>query len=483
MKKITNFGLCIAFLIVFSNWAAASKPHVSISANPGSTICEGTLVTFIANVTNATSATYSWHRYRNNKWIILVNNGNYYHRTSNILNGDIFRCDVVARHNGHSYDIHSSISLTVNQLPVVAAITGSNSVYIGSTTTLTDATSGGTWSSSVPSVATVDANGVVTGVGTGTTNITYQLSNTHGCTTSSSYTIASTQVPPSITSISSLELCTGNNVLTVNGSNFLNINSISIRINNSTCTYSNFTSNTNTIQVNGVSVPTPSIPTSYPITVTVTTPGGSSTISGNIIIQPSLTPSISIHSNLTGPLCSGTQVNFWVSGTNEGQTPVYQWYVNGVPAGTGLNFSITPTNTIEVYCTLTTTSPCLCTITTTSTPMTIAVIPIPHISDVSSNYHKQGFSSNTATFTINGTGLDGAYHVELVNPDHNVNHVYYPSITSVSSTQVIATISIPPGATYPIMVDGEYTLNLYFPDTYCHGEATYYPIDIFGGTP
>lgn len=55
-----------------------------------------------------------------------------------------------------------------------APITGSSFVCSGSTTTLSDATTGGTWSSSTPSVAVIDAaTGVVSAVSLGTTVITY----------------------------------------------------------------------------------------------------------------------------------------------------------------------------------------------------------------------------------------------------------------------------------------------------------------------
>ena len=64
-------------------------------------------------------------------------------------------------------------------LPLPAPITGGASTCIGSTITLADATVGGTWSSSSPSIATVSATGVVTGVSTGTTTITY--SGAGGC--------------------------------------------------------------------------------------------------------------------------------------------------------------------------------------------------------------------------------------------------------------------------------------------------------------
>jgi hypothetical protein len=66
----------------------------------------------------------------------------------------------------------------VNATPDV--ITGATTVLVGQTTTLANTTSGGTWSSSVPSRATIGSvSGVVTGMSIGTTNITYMMST--GC--------------------------------------------------------------------------------------------------------------------------------------------------------------------------------------------------------------------------------------------------------------------------------------------------------------
>ncbi|MES2703095.1 MAG: T9SS type A sorting domain-containing protein [Bacteroidota bacterium] len=67
-------------------------------------------------------------------------------------------------------------SITVN--PVPAAIAGPLGMCIGFTTTLTNATSGGTWSSAFPAIATINSSGVATGVTAGTSTITYQLTST-----------------------------------------------------------------------------------------------------------------------------------------------------------------------------------------------------------------------------------------------------------------------------------------------------------------
>ena len=74
----------------------------------------------------------------------------------------------------------ATYSVTVNAIPTVAAITGTTSICVGKTTILSDATSGGAWSSSNTAIATI-AVGVVTGVSAGTDTISYSVTSS-GCT-------------------------------------------------------------------------------------------------------------------------------------------------------------------------------------------------------------------------------------------------------------------------------------------------------------
>ncbi|MBX2906616.1 MAG: Ig-like domain-containing protein [Taibaiella sp.] len=83
--------------------------------------------------------------------------------------------------NGCGTDMDTKV-ITVNPLPAVASITGTGTVCVGATTTLSDLTSGGAWSSSNTSVATIGTSGVVTGVAAGTSNITYTVTNSCGTT-------------------------------------------------------------------------------------------------------------------------------------------------------------------------------------------------------------------------------------------------------------------------------------------------------------
>ncbi|NIG56630.1 Ig-like domain-containing protein [Chitinophaga sp. Cy-1792] len=71
-------------------------------------------------------------------------------------------------------------TITVNTQPVVAAIAGSNNICTGATQTYTNATAGGTWSSSDNSIATVSAAGVVTPLAKGTFILTYTVNSVCG---------------------------------------------------------------------------------------------------------------------------------------------------------------------------------------------------------------------------------------------------------------------------------------------------------------
>jgi len=68
----------------------------------------------------------------------------------------------------------------IQSMPSAGAISGSATVCAGATTTLTDAVTGGAWSSSNTTIASVTAGGTVHGVGVGAASISYGISNSCG---------------------------------------------------------------------------------------------------------------------------------------------------------------------------------------------------------------------------------------------------------------------------------------------------------------
>lgn len=101
-----------------------------------------------------------------------------------LLTGGLSATDAATVLSGLT-DIATKASSIVPVPIVPTPITGNTSVAIGSTITLDDATAGGTWASSDPTVATIDASGMVTGISTGTVTISYTFADA----TSVSYTI------------------------------------------------------------------------------------------------------------------------------------------------------------------------------------------------------------------------------------------------------------------------------------------------------
>ena len=74
------------------------------------------------------------------------------------------------------------VAATVTVNPTPAGITGNTPVCAGSTLSLGETVSGGTWSSSTPATGTVNASGVVTAIAGGTSTISYSTGS--GCSTS-----------------------------------------------------------------------------------------------------------------------------------------------------------------------------------------------------------------------------------------------------------------------------------------------------------
>ena len=86
----------------------------------------------------------------------------------------------------------ASRTVTVTSGTSAGSISGPTSVALAGTIYLSDGVSGGTWSSSDPSIATISSTGAVTGVAAGTVTISYSVTAC-GSTTVATYTVV---VPP-----------------------------------------------------------------------------------------------------------------------------------------------------------------------------------------------------------------------------------------------------------------------------------------------
>jgi hypothetical protein len=90
----------------------------------------------------------------------------------------------------------ASVSIEIYALPTISVITGSPNLCVGLTTTLLNATTGGVWSSSNQSLATIDASsGEVTAVLAGNPTINYTVTNLNGCSVVETYSLFINALP------------------------------------------------------------------------------------------------------------------------------------------------------------------------------------------------------------------------------------------------------------------------------------------------
>ena len=101
----------------------------------------------------------------------------------------------------------------ISVTPIVGPITGPDSVCIGATISLSDATPGGTWSSSNTAIATVGSGtGIVTGVSAGNDIISYAVTNLYGTTTVTK-TITVLAIPNAGTITGPSNVCVGSAII------------------------------------------------------------------------------------------------------------------------------------------------------------------------------------------------------------------------------------------------------------------------------
>jgi hypothetical protein len=109
------------------------------------------------------------------------------------------------------------ITININPLPTLTAITGTLSATVSNTSVLSNSTTGGSWTSSDNTVANINPNGVVSALKAGTTTITYTYTNSNNCSinVTALFTVNAipTITPPVISAATSTTFCEGQNVV------------------------------------------------------------------------------------------------------------------------------------------------------------------------------------------------------------------------------------------------------------------------------
>jgi len=323
--------------------ATPTIPVIKVGKDQSATVCEG------GNVKMFTSGQTGIQWFKDgvsipgatSNFYDATQSGQYYIEVSN-TNGCV---------SGNS----NSINVTVNPLPNAGVITGNNSVCAGSTLQLNNTkATGGVWSISNNSIATINGAGFITGITPGIVTVTYTVTNVNGCATSVSQdiTVLATPVKPVIVPTGPIAFCAPGSVL-LSSSGLVG----------------------NQWYVDGNPIPNQN-GSDYTATATgaytlVNIVGGCSSpqsdivkVSANTIPAP---PSIRFAKSTT--ICAGEQVRLSTSG----QTGI-QWLKDGVIiAGATANFYDATVSGIYTV-TVTNSSGC---VSGTSNPVTVTVNPLP----------------------------------------------------------------------------------------------------------
>ncbi|HEY1017929.1 MAG TPA: HYR domain-containing protein, partial [Sediminibacterium sp.] len=256
----------------------------------------------------------------------------------------------------------------------VAPITGTTTLCVGATSTLTNSNTGGVWTSGNPSVAGISAAGVVTAVAPGTSTITY----TNSCGGVSTTTITVNALPTvTISANGPSSFCGGGNVvLTASaGSSYLWSNNATTQ----SITVSNSGSYTVTVSNGTCSA------TSAPTVVTVSANPNLYSITGG------------------GIYCSGS-AGMPVGLSSSQLNVTYQLLVNGSAtgspvAGTGSAISFGNQTAAGTYTVSATVTAGGCTSAMTGS-VAIAISPLPTVNTIAD----QAVCATTNTAAINFTG-------------------------------------------------------------------------------
>ncbi len=277
---------------------------------------------------------------------------------------------------GCNFPLTNTATVTVNALPTVS-ITGSASVCVGFTTTLSP-TTGGTWVSSSNAIATVTNAGVATAVAAGTATFTFTQTSTGCAATTSAVTV---NALPTVTAPSTV--CAGSTATL------------------SPTTGGTWASSNNAIAtVTNAGVITGVAAGSVTFTFTQTSTGCSRTTSSvtvNALPTVSITGSAAICAGFTTTL-SPTNNGTWVSSDNSIATVTNAGVVTGISGGI-VTFTYTRTST---GCSATTSAVTVNALPVVTAPATVCIGSTATLSPTTGGTWT---SSNNARATVTNAGV------------------------------------------------------------------------------
>lgn len=268
-------------------------------------------------------------------------------------------------------DLNNNCIRKISNGVIVANIIGASSICAGNTTLYTDSTSGGIWSSSNSSIATVDASGNVTGLSVGSAIISYVVTNS--CGTATAIKSITVNAMPTVTaSAGSSAICIGQaTTLTSGGASTYSWSPV-VGLSATTGSSTTF---------NGSSTAT------YTVTGTNTVTGCSSTATVTISVNPLPTVAATAGSS---NICLGNSTTLTATGAT-----TYSWLPSAsLSATTGSTVTATPAST-TTYTVVGTASGC-----SNSSTVTVAINTTPTITATAGS--SAICSGNSTTISASG---------------------------------------------------------------------------------
>ncbi|MFN5652960.1 MAG: beta strand repeat-containing protein, partial [Flavobacteriia bacterium] len=378
-----------------------SLPTATIAAAGPTTFCDGGSVTLMGPSAPAgMTYTYAWSL--NGSAITGATSNTY------LATGSGSYTVTVTNNNGCSAT-SAAVVVTENALPTVAAITGTASACVGSSSTLASSTGGGTWSSSNTATATVNASsGAVTGVSAGTSTITYTVTDGNGCTNSASTSFTVNSLPTLAAIGGANAACAGTSTTlsnTTSGGTWSSSNTGVASINPATGALSATTAGTTII------------------TYTVTNSNGC-TNSVTMIFTVNALPTATVTAGGSTTICAGSTVSL---SANAGTGYTYQWS----------NGSADQTITVSTSGSYTVTVTDLNGCSTTSAATSVTVTPLPTVASITGNTGVcVGSTTTLASATTGGTWSSSNTAVATISAGGVVSGV------SAGTTTITYTVTV-----------------------------------------
>lgn len=371
--ELTSSAVCATPVTLTSNTITMTvnpvvASDVSVVANPGNTICDGTSVTFTATPVNGgPTPTYIWYV---NAGIVGSNSPTY--TTSTLANGDIVTCKMVSSTPCAAPDTAVSVDITMTVNPNVTAdvsITASpgNNICAGTLVTFTATPVNG---GPTPAYQWYLNGNPVGGNSPTYTNNSLANSDVVTCEMSSSTPCASPYpatsnditmtVTPTVLPVVSVANNTGNTICA--GTNVIFTAS---PLNGGPVPAYQWYVNGNPVGTNSAVYSNNSLANGDVVTCELTsnavcaTPMTVTSTAITMTANPLVTPALAITASPGNTICNGTTVTFNTTPTNGGPSPSYQWFLNGNPIATGASYSTnTLNNTDIISCDMTSNAIC-----------------------------------------------------------------------------------------------------------------------------